>query len=78
MTIDDIVVEVQIVTGKEKLRGHADVTLPLEPAGFIQLLGCSIVEQQSRGPVVFCLRARAKKKASFLTLCVWSGRSVNS
>ena len=65
MTIDDIVVEVQIMTGKEKLRGHADVTIPLGPAGFVHLLGCSVVEQQGRGPLVFLPSRKGQKDRQY-------------
>jgi hypothetical protein len=65
MTVDEIVVEAQLVTGTEKLRGRADVMIPLGPTGFIHLLGCSIVERQGRGPIVFLPSRRGQKENQF-------------
>jgi DNA-binding cell septation regulator SpoVG len=65
MTIDDIVVEVQLVTGKEKLRAHADVLIPLGAPGLIQLLGCSLVEQQGKGLIVLLPSRRGKTDGQF-------------
>jgi hypothetical protein len=65
MTVDDIVVEAQLVTGKEKLRGRADVLIPLGPAGLVQLLGCSLVEQRGRAPVVFLPSRKGQKDGQY-------------
>jgi hypothetical protein len=65
MTIDDVVVEAQLVTGKEKLRGRADVLIPLGPVGLVQLLGCSVVEQQGRGPLVFLPSRKGQKDGQY-------------
>ena len=65
MTIDDLVVEVQPVSGKEKLRAHADILIPLGAPGLIQLLGCSVIEQPGKGLIVLLPSRKGKTDGQF-------------
>jgi DNA-binding cell septation regulator SpoVG len=65
VTTDDLVVEIQLVTGKERLRAHADILIPLGAPGLVQVLGCSVVEQQGRGVVVLLPSRRGKTDGQF-------------
>jgi DNA-binding cell septation regulator SpoVG len=65
MTAEEIVVELQLVSGKEKLRARADALIPLGPAGLVQLLGCSVVEQRGREPIVFLPSRKGQKDGQF-------------
>lgn len=58
----EVIAEVKMVTGKDKLKGRADVLIPLGTAGLVQLLGCSIIEQPGKGAMVF-LPSRKGNKA---------------
>jgi DNA-binding cell septation regulator SpoVG len=65
MNVDDVVVEIQRVTGKEKLRAHADVLIPLGAPGLIQLLGCSVIEQLGKGLIVLLPSRKGKSDGQF-------------
>lgn len=62
MSTFEIVAEVHLITGKDKLKARADVLIPLGTAGLVQLLGCSIIEQPGKGAMMF-LPSRKGKKA---------------
>jgi DNA-binding cell septation regulator SpoVG len=65
MSKDEVIVELQPVAGKEKLRARADVLIPLGSAGLVQLLGCSLVEQRGRAPVVFLPSRKGQKDGQY-------------
>jgi DNA-binding cell septation regulator SpoVG len=65
MNADDIVAEVQILQGKDKLKARADVLIPLGTVGLVQLLGCSVAEQQGQSLAVFLPSRKGKKEDQY-------------